>query len=234
MTVRAVLIAAGAALLGPGPVLGGEFRPPGCEVFLTVQSRGCEVSHHYTCAGEPAGHQWRSDFGINGRLYDALIDAEAQWLRSKSYADGTQKVLAPDASDPASLSTLLSEGYDSMDFRQTDQLGGVHHYQGFDRIVGETVIDGVPLKATEFDMTERDAEGNFIDRYTGSEYVHPEMGRFFGGTFDAELADGETFSGDRTPVDFIFPGEPGFADTIPLYQCDDVVSSLRLHEEPLP
>jgi hypothetical protein len=229
LSPRAGALVAGCAVLLGMPAGAGEFRPPaGCQLFLTVQSKGCQVSNFYRCEAEPAGHQWRSDFGINGREYDALIDAEAQWLRSRSYDDGIVKVLEPGAPDPASFSGLLATGYDSMEFRQTDSAGLRHHYKGHDRLVGETVIDGVPLKITEYEVVHRDGDGNLLDSSSGSEFVHPELGRFLSGKWRVELANGEAFSGDGSPVDFILPGEPGFAETIPLYQCTDVVSSLHL------
>ena len=43
------------------------FTPPeGCTGFLTVQARNCSVSNYYKCAADPAGHQWRADFEVEG------------------------------------------------------------------------------------------------------------------------------------------------------------------------
>ncbi|MBL9054404.1 MAG: hypothetical protein JNN02_11810, partial [Tabrizicola sp.] len=50
--------------------LAGTWTPPdGCEAYVTVQSRGCIVSHHYRCEGYPAGDQWRVDMGQEGALF---------------------------------------------------------------------------------------------------------------------------------------------------------------------
>lgn len=36
-----------------GPALAGEFTPPeGCEGWLTVQHRSCQVANHYNCAAD--------------------------------------------------------------------------------------------------------------------------------------------------------------------------------------
>ena len=40
--------------------------------------------------------------------------------------------------------------------------------------------------------------------------------------------DGNYLPIDGSPVQFIFPGEPGFASTQPLFDCDAVMSSLSL------
>jgi hypothetical protein len=34
--------------------------PQGCDAYLTVQKRGCTVTHHFTCTADPAGHQRRN------------------------------------------------------------------------------------------------------------------------------------------------------------------------------
>jgi hypothetical protein len=130
MRIGAILV----ICVSPAVVSAAEFRPPeGCETFLTVQARGCEVSNYYRCVGDPAGSQWRTDFGINGKTYTAMIDAEARWVKSYSYApEYVERVLEPNEPDPASFSTLLETGHDSMDFYQSDSLGRRSHYKGYD------------------------------------------------------------------------------------------------------
>ena len=217
-----------AFLLLPATVHAASFAPPaGCESFLTVQETGCEVSVYYRCAAEPDGHQWRVDFGINGRTYEALIDKETRWLKAYSPMTGVAKAIQPDEPDPASFSGLVATGYDSMEFSQLDTQGVTHHYKGFDRLTGETVvIDGRTLKRTAFEIIERDGEGNLVRKVTGNEYISEEFGRFFGGRAMVEEWTGESYPADSTPIDFILPGEPGFASTIPLYQCNEMMSGL--------
>ena len=210
------------------PTVAGTFTPPeGCKTFLTVQEASCEVGVYYRCAAEPDGHQWRVDFGINGRTYEALIDKETRWLEAFSPMTGVAKAIQPDEPDPASFSGLVATGYDSMEFSQLDTDGVVHHYKGFDRLTGETVvIDGQTLKRTEFEVTEWDGQGKFVRKVSGNEYISEEFGRFFGGRAMVEDWTGESYPSDSTPIDFILPGEPGFGSTVPLYQCNEMMSGL--------
>jgi hypothetical protein len=95
---------------------------------------------------------------------------------------------------------------------------------GFDRLTGvETVIDGVPLKQTEYEFTETDLDGNLLRRARGNEFIHPEWRLFFAGSGEWDGGDGYVPI-DGTPRDFIFPGEPGFEATQPLYDCDAIMS----------
>jgi hypothetical protein len=215
-------------LVVPAGLQAADFTAPaGCETFLTVQETGCEVGIYYRCSADPVGHQWRIDFGINGRTYETLIDREARWLKAYSPMTGVAKVIQPGEPDPASFSGLVATGYDSMEFTQLDTDGVTHHYKGYDRLTGETVvIDGQTLKRTEFEVTEWDGEGNFVRRVKGNEYISEEFGRFFGGQSMIEDWTGESYPSDSTPIDFILPGEPGFGSTVPLYQCNEMMSGL--------
>ena len=49
--------------------------PAGCTAFLTVQSKACSVEHHFTCEGDPAGHQRRVALNEEGMTYLGTIDA---------------------------------------------------------------------------------------------------------------------------------------------------------------
>ena len=70
-------------LLLTTPALAGTFSAPdGCKAYLTVQSRGCMVSHFYTCEKDAKGEQWRADFDDMGPFFLSRIDSEAQWLES--------------------------------------------------------------------------------------------------------------------------------------------------------
>ncbi|MEO8529623.1 MAG: hypothetical protein ABI459_00220 [Deltaproteobacteria bacterium] len=208
------------------PLAAADFQPPaGCEAFLTVQSKGCEVSIYYRCSADPEGYQWRQDFGVNGKTYEALIDANGRWLQSKSFASGVSKILTGEEPDPASLPQLLKSGRDTMEFEQIDSEGVVHHYKGYDSLTGETVVlDGQPLLRSEFSFTEWDGEGQFVRQVRGNEYVSETFGRFFGGQIVVEEASGDSYPVDSAPIDFILPGEPGYGSTIPLYQCTDMMS----------
>ena len=200
--------------------------PQGCEIFMTVQSNECRVSNHYRCAGDAPGDQWRADFDQDGIFYQSRINAEAEWVESYELFPTVRQVLRPGALDPASFSTLLSSGRDDFIFGLRKDTGEETDVRGHDRLTGRTfVIDGITLSETEFSYEETDATGQVLRRSRGNEYIHPDWRLFFSGP--SEWWDGTQWLPiDGSPVAFVFPGEPGFATTEPLFNCDPVLSLL--------
>jgi hypothetical protein len=210
-----------------GPAAAADFAaPPGCETWMTVQSRSCRVANYYTCESDPAGDQHRATFGLDGLVSIGRIDAEAQWVETYSAASATIDRLDPDPADPQNLTELLATGLDRADLMLSDNWGERTRIVGFDKLTGTSVvIDGITLMETEFLIEEFAADGSRLFRKQGREYVHPEWRRFFGGTGERDWGEGPEPYND-TPVAFIFPGEPGFAATEPVHDCDAVMSSL--------
>ena len=211
--------------LAPFPALAGTWTPPdGCEAYVTVQSRSCIVSHHYRCEGYPAGDQWRVDMGQEGAFFYSHIDSEGQWL--DSYGQ-TRQLLDPGPADPASITDLLASGLDTAEFSVSRDDGTWSRYSGFDRLTGkEVVIDGVTLLQTEIDYTEYDQAGTVLGRARGNEFIHPDWRSFFGGPGERDLGDGKWLPADGSPVEFAFPGEVGFLETQPKYDCDALTAGL--------
>lgn len=202
------------------PIHAGQFQPPkGCTAYLTVQARGCKVSHHYTCKGEAKGLQWRVDIGNDGPYFVSQIDAEGQWLDSMNLWDGVRQRLMPGAADPASLSALFATGTDAYDFRQISTQGTITQVKGFDTLTGKTVvIDGVTLEETAFEFRETDAKGLFLNAARGNEYVHRGWRLFFSGPSEWDGGGGfEPF--DRSPARFDEPGDAGFLSDTPEFDC---------------
>lgn len=225
--MRSLLILA--CLMAPAaPALAGGFAPPeGCTLWLTVQSRECRVSNYYTCAADPAGHQWRSDFDQEGIFFSSRIDSEAQWVESIDMFPTVRQWLDPNPQDPASFTNLLSAGHDDFIFGLSREDGERTKVRGFDRLTGRSVtIDGITLKETEFQFEETDPEGNVLRRSRGHEFIHPDWRLFFSGPSEWDGGDGTFVPMDGRPVQFIFPGEPGFAETQPIFDCDAVMSAL--------
>ena len=196
-----------------------RFYPPeGCTPELTVQSRSCSVSNIYTCAADRPGENWRIEFGVNGPTFLSKIDAETQWLESYDMFPMRREVLIQPAPDPASLTELLETGIDSYDFTQRGEAGPVR-VVGYDRLTGEeVVIDGEPLLVTEFSARHETTDGVVLE-LSGNEYVSVRHRRFLSGTYSGTGVNGP-FEYDRSPVDFIYPGEPGFFSKTPLYDCE--------------
>lgn len=220
----AACIVIGSAL----PAMAGSFAAPeGCTTFLTVQSKGCRVSNHYTCSADAAGDQWRTDFDQEGAYFTSRIDSEAQWVESFEIDPPVRQTLDPNPQDPASFSGLLATGNDNFIFGLSDDTGERTRVRGSDRLTGrQVVIDGITLQETEFNFTETDLSGNVLRRSRGNEYIHPDWRLFFSGPSQWDGGDGTYLPLDGSPIQFIFPGEPGFASTQPLFDCDAVMSSL--------
>ncbi len=212
------------------PALSGTWTAPeGCEVFLTVQSRGCRVSNHYTCTADAAGDQWRADFDQEGIYFRSRINSETEWIESFNLNPTVRQTLDANPEDPASFSELLATGLDTFVFELSSDDGSHTKVNGFDRLTGRKVtIDGVALEETEFDFTETDDFGTVLRRARGHEYISRDMRLFFAGPGQTDLGDGQWLPIDGSPVDFAFPGEKGFAATQPLYDCDALTASAEL------
>jgi hypothetical protein len=183
--------------------------PAGCTPFLTVQSRSCLVSHHWSCEADPEGTHWRATLDQDGAFYLSFTDAEFRWLRSWNLRSGATDTLIEPEQDPASMTELLATGSDSMVFsiREESAMGTFQRdYTGFDRLTGETVIvDGHELQVTEFAYEYGTPDGP--RRTEGNQFVHEGWGLFFGGLETVTLPSGETFEGNYSPMEFAEPGE---------------------------
>lgn len=213
--------------LAPAPALAGTWSAPeGCEIFMTVQSKGCRVSNHYRCTADAEGDQWRADFDQEGLFFQSRINFETEWVESFDIDPPVQQWLG-DREDPARFSELLSSGMDTFAFGLTRSDGADSRVRGFDRLTGRSVtIDGVLLEETEFDFEETDLFGTVLRRARGNEYISRDMRLFFAGPGETDLGDGQWLPIDGSPVDFAFPGDKGFATTQPIYDCDALTAGL--------
>lgn len=231
LTLTGLAALAGAALLSallalPVPAQASTFTPPeGCTGWMTVQARACRVSNYYKCSADAPGDQWRADFDQEGIFFMSRIDAEAQWVESIDLPDMTRQTLDPGPADPASYSGLLASGLDTFAFGLSKDDGTATQVRGQDKLTGKSfVIDGIELQQTEFEFTETDLVGNVLRRSRGNEYINPDWRLFFAGPGDADFGDGQWLPIDGSPVQFIFPGEPGYMATEPLFECDPMTA----------
>lgn len=224
--MRPTAILTALVLAAPAPALAaGSFTPPqGCETWLTVQARQCRVSNYYKCSADTPGDQWRADFDQQGIYFVSRIDAETQWVESFDLFPTVRQTLDPNPEDPANFTSLLATGIDTFRFGLSKDDGSRSRVSGFDRLTGRTItVDGIALLETEFEFTETRPDGSLIRRSRGNEAVHPEWRLFFAGPGEWDGGDGFVPI-DGSPVEFVFPGEEGFAATEPLFDCDAVLS----------
>jgi len=223
--MKAILSALVFLLAAPLDAAAGSFTPlAGCTGWLTVQARACRVSNYYKCTQDAPGDQWRADFDQEGLFFASRIDSEAQWVESIDMSPMVRQTLDPNPEDPASFSELLT-GLDTFAFNLSRDNGEQSRVRGFDRLTGRSImIDGVTLLETQFEYNETDASGTSLRRSRGNEYVHPDWRLFFAGPSEWDGGDGFVPL-DGSPLQFVFPGEPGFFSTEPLYECDAVLSN---------
>ena len=140
---------------------------------------------------------------------------------------GITDKLVEGAADEASLSTLLATGRDDFDFDTRANDGVVLNQKGFDVLTGETVqIDGQQLERTEFQLTTTGPDGNLISERRGTQFISRKFGRFFGGIESRTDASGEQTKTNDSPVLFAFPGDKGFGDTTPQFDCDQLLTQI--------
>lgn len=232
--IRALRLAAGLIplLAGAGArAADGGLLPAECTAYLTVQRQDCVVEHHYTCPSVP-GHRWRIDYDVSHEaLFLSEIDAEAGWVSSRDLLPGGYRTrMLPNPPDGPSLSTLLETGEDHYVFDETSG-DGVTRIEGFDRLTGETAeIDGEPLLRTVYGYRIYSSSGDVLVEADGHEFVSARHRRFFSGTRTWHTREGDQ-TRNSAPVEFVYPGEPGFLSATPLYGCGGLLSALVQREE---
>ncbi len=207
----------------------GSFSPPaGCTGALTIQNRGCLMTHVWTCEGDPEGHKWVALFTEEGPFQVKQVDAEFQWLTTFYVNPVRREDMVVPAEDPESLSELFATGHDTYDFTVIPDRGGMpaQRFVGFDRITGETVIDGEPLRTTEYGYDVLTPDGAVAYRREGRQFVSERHRIFVLG--ESWYADAPEDIRDLSPVEFVYPGEPGFFAARPKYGCGMMMSSFEV------
>jgi len=214
--MKSLMILGALAMATPAVAQQSFSAPEGCTAKLTVQQKGCVLVNVWTCEADEAGDQWIALFGGGGLFSIQKVDDEFQWLESYKVS-GDERLRVP-ADDPASLTELFDTQIDTWDF-VIETENGIERNVGFDTLTGETtIIDGETLLNTEFQGRTLDGEGNEIETGSGRQFVS-ETHRlfFFGEAWDAASPDDVA---DLSPVEFIYPGEPGFFSSSPKYECN--------------
>ncbi len=193
--------------------------PGTCQAYLTTQHDDCVVAHFVTCTGDPAGQQAIVRIFPDGGDYIMVVDGEYQWLTTVDQMSGIVSTLGPEVTDPGTLSELIDDGADSYDFTTTDNYGGVTRFIGKESLTGQTLtVDGITLEEAQNQMRALDSDGTELWRASTTEYISRDWRLFFSGP-GTMTVPGQTYPTNGTPVEFIFPGEPGFLSTQPVTGC---------------
>lgn len=229
--ILSLLTLAAALPLGALPGHAGTFTPPqGCKLEVTVQNRGCTVSQIYRCEADPDGHQRSAIFNEDGPTHISRIDSETRWIESRDPDSGIEDQLVDEAKDHASFSTLIETGHDDFDFWTESNTGERLHHVGHDELIGETVtVDGIKLEKTRFELTTTDANGEVLIERSGQQFINRAMGRFFGGIETQSDWTGQRQETNDSPALFSFPGEKGFGETTPQFDCGQILAQIN-HE----
>jgi len=192
--------------------------PEGCTGIMTVQHKGCVVVNVWQCDADAEGDQWIATSGQAGLFSVQRVDREFQWVEAFRII-GNTRLITP-ADDPASMTELLETQLDTWDFTlETDE--GLERNVGFDMLTGETtVIDGVTLLNTEYQGRTLDENGVETEASSGAQFVSEEHRLFFFGTSWDQANPDQVV--DMSPVEFIFPDEPGFFSGQPKYECNQI------------
>lgn len=210
----------GSSLIGSVARLAAQVfsMPQGCEGYLTIQNSSCSVSHYFRCDEDQNGEQRRATMDQAGLTYVGRINDEAEWLESFHLRSGHTERQST-VVDPMSLNELLANSVDTWDFSTESREIGTRQYVGFDSLTGESVvIDGVTLLRTQYELTAFDAAGTEMWKSEGAEYVSREWRMFIAG-LSSYITSDDRFDSDDTPVEFIYPGEPGYLSVNPKFGC---------------
>jgi hypothetical protein len=197
--------------------------PEGCEAKLTVQHKSCVLINVWTCEADNPGDQWIALIGGGGLFSIQKVDSEFQWLESYQVT-GNEQLITP-ADDPASLTELFANQVDTWDFTLETE-GGTERNVGFDSLTGETtVIDGEELLNTEYSGRTVDQDGVELDVGSGRQFVSEKHRLFFFGEAWQDATPDQII--DMSPVEFIYPDEPGFFSDQPKYECNEIDASYQ-------
>lgn len=211
------------ALATPAAAQQSFAAPEGCEAKLTVQHKSCVLINVWACEADDPGDQWIALISQQGVFSVQRVDREFQWLESYKVT-GNEQLVTP-ADDPASLTELFETQIDTWDFTLEVE-GGTERNVGFDRLTGETtIIDGEELLNTEYSGRTVDQDGVAIDVGSGRQFVSEKHRLFFFGEAWQDATPDQIT--DMSPVEFIYPDEPGFFSDQPKYECNEIDASFQ-------
>lgn len=192
--------------------------PPGCTALVTIQSQGCFVRQVFTCESDSQPLRWVASYGPKGPVSLTVLDLGGMPQVMLTGKDKPRGTLDPDG-DPADLAKVLAGEADSFAYRVNFEDGTVVTTSGSMGLTGtETEIDGRSLTGIQRLETVVYPNGTTSPELDNQLVYDAELGLLIN-TTSTERATGKLLL-DRTPVDFLFPGEAGADSVAPLYGCE--------------
>ncbi len=194
--------------------------PRGCELIVIMQAPGCFASVIYSCEGDAQGTRRIADMVAEGMTYHSSVDAVYTWIDGFDPATGEYFETEMPVADTIDVDALVANGVNSFAITQVNRANGERqHFRGYDWLTGnETTIDGVRLLEAEFRMAATFDDGSPYFSAEGTEWVEPDLGLFFTGDVWYDGDASEVY--ENTPIEFVFPGEPGDTAYQPRYGCN--------------
>jgi hypothetical protein len=188
----------------------------GCTTLAIIQSQGCLVRRVFVCDATPDDVINVGSYGPEGPTSVAIFNADGRTLET-SFGPGTPKITLGEQTDPLSLRILLATEQDSFDYQMVHETVGAAQISGQITTSGEMItIDGRSLQVLLAEQTLVPPVGEA--RATVIRYLYDAGLRLMLTDTITDAATGD-IRDTRTPVDFIWPGEAGFQDYVPLYGC---------------
>lgn len=204
------------ALMSAAPTFAFAQDDAACTTLVVIQSQGCSLRRVVVCDNFPDDVTAVGSYGPDGPTGMAIFNSDGRTLET-SAGPGTPKVKLGEQADPLSLRDALSNGLDSFNYQMVHETAGIAQISGQIMTSGEMVtIDGHALQVFQSDQTTVTPAGE--TQVANVRYLYDADLQLLITDTIANGSTGEVMA-QRTPVDFIWPGEAGFEDYTPLYGC---------------
>jgi hypothetical protein len=213
--MRSILIALG--LMSASPSFAVAQDNPTCTTLVVIQNEGCSVRRVFTCDNMPEDVRNVGNYGLAGPTLVVSVNTDGRTLRISAGPD-TPTITLGEQADPFSLRVALAEGADSFNYQMVHETAGPATVSGQITTSGEMVtIDGQTMQIFQSDQTTLTPEGE--TQVADVRYLYHATLQLLLTASTNDATTGQVRV-ERTPVDFIWPGEAGFEDYTPLYGCE--------------
>jgi hypothetical protein len=192
--------------------------PPDCTPLVTIQGKDCSVRLVFTCASDTQPLRWVVTYGPSGPISLAILDQNGM-PQVLQMGKGQPKGTLNADGDLVDLAKVLAGEMDSFDYRLDFEDGTVLATKGNISLSDEVIeVDGRSLKVLDRQETMTPPNGKTMPETLNRLLYDAELGLVINSVI-SDPVSGEVLM-DRSPVDYLLPGETGAESTIPLYGCE--------------